>query len=134
MEQTTERIDDLISQVERFYRSLTGQDAPPTREVPYAPIPPERDPEPRHGSEVSGPAGAGPSKSTNDFSTRLLSRSSTSSFRISEEGLATEDTEDTEEDAEGEVIGILPEGRRSFQPLSVPSVSSVANPFRAGAG
>ena len=50
MEQTTERIDDLISQVERFYRSLTGQDAPPTREVPYAPIPPERDPE-RHLAE-----------------------------------------------------------------------------------
>jgi HSP20 family protein len=50
MEQTTERIDDLISQVERFYRSLTGQDAPPARDVPYAPIPPERDPE-RHLTE-----------------------------------------------------------------------------------
>jgi len=50
MEQTIERIDDLISQVERFYRSLTGQDAPPTRDVPYAPIPPERDPE-RHLAE-----------------------------------------------------------------------------------
>jgi HSP20 family protein len=50
MEQTTEHIDDLIGQVERFYRSLTGQDAPPTREMPYAPIPPERDPE-RHLAE-----------------------------------------------------------------------------------
>jgi HSP20 family protein len=50
MEQTTERIDDLIGQVESFYRSLTGQDAPPTRDVPYAPIPPERDPE-RHLAE-----------------------------------------------------------------------------------
>jgi len=50
MEQTTERIEDLIGQVERFYRSLTGQEAPPTREVPYAPIPPERDPE-RHLAE-----------------------------------------------------------------------------------
>jgi HSP20 family molecular chaperone IbpA len=45
MEQTIERIDDLIGQVEKFYRSLTGQDAPPARDVPYAPIPPERDPE-----------------------------------------------------------------------------------------
>src|SRR5207247_11185567 len=40
----------LISQVERFSRALTGQDAPPTREVPYAPLPPERDPE-RHRAE-----------------------------------------------------------------------------------
>src|SRR5216117_1474858 len=50
MEQTTERVDDLIGQVERFYRSLTGHNAPPTQEVPYAPIPPERDPE-RHLAE-----------------------------------------------------------------------------------
>lgn len=50
MEQSTERIDDLIGQVERFYRSLTGRDAPPTRDTPYAPIPPERDPE-RHLAE-----------------------------------------------------------------------------------
>ena len=49
-QQTTERIDDLIGQVEKFYRSLTGVDAPPTRDVPYAPIPPERDPE-RHLAE-----------------------------------------------------------------------------------
>ena len=50
MEQTTERVDDLIGQIERFYRSLTGHNAPPTRDVPYAPIPPERDPE-RHLAE-----------------------------------------------------------------------------------
>ena len=51
MEQTAERIDDLIGQVESFYRSITGQDAPPTRgDAPYAPIPPERDPE-RHLAE-----------------------------------------------------------------------------------
>src|SRR5437899_2081372 len=50
MEQTTEHVDDLIGQVEKFYRSLTGVDAPPTRDVPYAPIPPERDPE-RHLAE-----------------------------------------------------------------------------------
>src|SRR5262249_56995984 len=49
-QQTTERIDDLIGQVEKFYRSLTGVDAPPTRDVPYAPIPPEKDPE-RHLAE-----------------------------------------------------------------------------------
>src|SRR5438046_9523567 len=51
MEQTAERIDDLIGQVESFYRSITGQDAPPTRgDAPYAHIPPERDPE-RHLAE-----------------------------------------------------------------------------------
>lgn len=47
VEQTTKPIDELIGQVERFYQSLTGQEAPPAGETPYAPIPPEKDPE-RH--------------------------------------------------------------------------------------
>jgi len=45
VEQTTEPVDELIGQVERFYQSLTGQTAPPPRDAPYAPIPPEKDPE-----------------------------------------------------------------------------------------
>lgn len=50
MEQKTEHVDQLIDQVERFYQSLTGQEAPLPRDVPYAPIPPEKDPE-RHLAE-----------------------------------------------------------------------------------
>ena len=50
VEQTTEPVDELIGQVERFYQSLTGQTAPPPRDAPYAPIPPEKDPE-RHLAE-----------------------------------------------------------------------------------
>jgi HSP20 family protein len=50
VEQTTEPIDELIGQVEKLYQSLTGQEAPAPRETPYAPIPPEKDPE-RHLSE-----------------------------------------------------------------------------------
>jgi HSP20 family protein len=50
VEQTTEPIDEVIGQVERFYQSLTGHDAPRPRETPYAPIPPEKEPE-RHLAE-----------------------------------------------------------------------------------
>src|SRR5205823_12838018 len=50
MEQTTEPVDALIGQVEKLYLSLTGQGPPPPREAPYAPIPPEKDPE-RHLAE-----------------------------------------------------------------------------------
>jgi HSP20 family protein len=50
VEQTTEPIDQVIGQVERFYQSLTGHDAPRPRETPYAPIPPEKEPE-RHLAE-----------------------------------------------------------------------------------
>ena len=50
MEQTTEPVDELIGQVEKLYQSLTGQGPPPPREAPYAPIPPEKDPE-RHLAE-----------------------------------------------------------------------------------
>jgi len=41
----TESIDTAIEQVERLYRSVTGQQAPPVGEPPYATIPPERVPE-----------------------------------------------------------------------------------------
>src|SRR5437764_5560639 len=56
-----------------------------------------------------------------------------SDFGLPEEELATEDTEGTEEDAEGEAFRIPSEVRRSFvllsssKSLSVFSVSSVAN-------
>ncbi len=40
-----ESIDSAIDQVERLYRSVTGRDAPPISEEPYATIPPERAPE-----------------------------------------------------------------------------------------
>ncbi len=39
-----EGIDRTIQQVERFYRVLTGNEAPPPSESPYAVIPPERNP------------------------------------------------------------------------------------------
>jgi HSP20 family protein len=38
-------VDTAISQVERLYRSVTGRDAPLMGDTPYAPIPPEQDPE-----------------------------------------------------------------------------------------
>jgi len=41
----TASIDSAIEQVERLYRSVTGRDAPPAGEKPYATIPPERVPE-----------------------------------------------------------------------------------------
>ena len=41
----TESIDTAIEQVERLYRSVTGRDAPPVSEQPYATIPPEKVPE-----------------------------------------------------------------------------------------
>lgn len=41
----TESIDNAIGQVERLYRSVTGRDAPPIQEQPYAVIPPEKAPE-----------------------------------------------------------------------------------------
>jgi HSP20 family protein len=41
----TESIDTAIEQVERLYRSVTGQQAPPVGEQPYATIPPEKVPE-----------------------------------------------------------------------------------------
>jgi len=37
-------IDEAILQVEKLYKTLTGRDAPAS-DVPYAPIPPEREPE-----------------------------------------------------------------------------------------
>lgn len=37
-------IDEAITQVERLYRSITGREAAST-ETPYAPIPPEREPQ-----------------------------------------------------------------------------------------
>jgi len=41
----TESIDTAIEQVERLYRSVTGHQAPPVGEQPYATIPPEKVPE-----------------------------------------------------------------------------------------
>lgn len=41
----TESIDTAIEQVERLYRSVTGQKAPPVGEQPYSTIPPEKVPE-----------------------------------------------------------------------------------------
>ena len=38
-------IDNAIGQVERLYRTVTGRDAPPIQEQPYAVIPPEKVPE-----------------------------------------------------------------------------------------
>ena len=38
-------IDNAIGQVERLYRAVTGRDAPPIHEQPYAVIPPEKVPE-----------------------------------------------------------------------------------------
>jgi len=40
-----ESIDQAIGQVERLYRSVTGLEAPPIQEKPYAVIPPEKAPE-----------------------------------------------------------------------------------------
>jgi len=40
-----ESIDNTIGQVERLYRSVTGREAPPIQEQPYAVIPPEKAPE-----------------------------------------------------------------------------------------
>jgi HSP20 family protein len=41
----TQDIDTAIDQVERLFRSVTGHDAPPVGEKPYATIPPEKNPE-----------------------------------------------------------------------------------------
>ena len=41
----TEPIDSAIDQVERLFRSVTGRDTPPVGELPYATIPPEKNPE-----------------------------------------------------------------------------------------
>ena len=41
----TETIDGTIGQIESLYRTLTGREAPPVGEQPYATMPPERSPE-----------------------------------------------------------------------------------------
>src|SRR5438093_373061 len=41
----TETIDGTIGQIESLYRTLTGREAPPASEQPYATMPPERSPE-----------------------------------------------------------------------------------------
>jgi len=41
----SQSIDSAIDQVERLFRSVTGHDAPPVGEQPYATIPPEKNPE-----------------------------------------------------------------------------------------
>ena len=52
MEHTAESVDALIGQVEKLYQSLTGQPLPPEGTSPYAPIPPEKDPEQHLGEQV----------------------------------------------------------------------------------
>jgi HSP20 family protein len=37
-------IEETIPQIERLYRTLTGKDAPPATETPFAAIPPEKNP------------------------------------------------------------------------------------------
>lgn len=41
----TQSIDSAIDQVERLFRSVTGHDAPPVGDAPYATIPPEKNPQ-----------------------------------------------------------------------------------------
>jgi HSP20 family protein len=41
----TQSIDTAIDQIERLFRSVTGRETPPVTEVPYATIPPEKNPE-----------------------------------------------------------------------------------------
>ena len=48
----TETIDETIGQIERLYRTLTGREAPPGGEQPYAAIPPERAPEEHVGEQL----------------------------------------------------------------------------------
>ncbi len=45
-------LDETIVHVERLYRTLTGRDAPPVGDAPFAPIPPERDAEQHVGEQV----------------------------------------------------------------------------------
>ena len=42
---TLEQVDSTIGKIEQLYQSVTGREAPPTGEAPYAPIPPEKDPQ-----------------------------------------------------------------------------------------
>ena len=41
----TQSIDSAIDQIERLFRSVTGREAPPVGDQPYATIPPEKNPE-----------------------------------------------------------------------------------------
>jgi len=52
MEQTTEPIDAVIGQVEKLYLSLTGQEPPAPSDGPYAPIPPEKEPDQHIAEQV----------------------------------------------------------------------------------
>jgi HSP20 family molecular chaperone IbpA len=52
MEQTTEPIDTVIGQVEKLYLSLTGQEPPAPSDGPYAPIPPEKEPDQHIAEQV----------------------------------------------------------------------------------
>ena len=52
MEQTTEPIDAVIGQVEKLYLSLTGQEPPAPNDGPYAPIPPEKEPDQHLAEQV----------------------------------------------------------------------------------
>lgn len=45
-------VDAAIEQIETLYRSVTGQQAPPPTETPYAAIPPEKDPEAHVGEQI----------------------------------------------------------------------------------
>jgi HSP20 family molecular chaperone IbpA len=52
MEQTTEPIDAVIGQVEKLYVSLTGEQPPAPGDGPYAPIPPEKEPDQHIAEQV----------------------------------------------------------------------------------
>jgi HSP20 family protein len=52
MEKTTEPIDAAIGQVEKLYLSLTGQEPPAPSDGPYAPIPPEKEPDEHIAEQV----------------------------------------------------------------------------------
>ena len=62
---TLEQIDSAIGNIEQLYRSVVGREAPPAGETPFAPIPPEKDPQ-QHVEEqldrLLGVLGAVPAK------------------------------------------------------------------------
>lgn len=48
----TKTLDETIEQVESLYQSVTGREAPPAATMPYAAIPPEKDPEMHVGEQI----------------------------------------------------------------------------------
>jgi HSP20 family protein len=48
----TQTVDEAIEQIESLYKSVTGREVPPPADVPYAAIPPEKDPETHVGEQI----------------------------------------------------------------------------------